>query len=31
VNRGIFLGFTYAFGGGKPREPAFDFDAPPSS
>jgi outer membrane receptor protein involved in Fe transport len=23
--RGVFVGFTYSFGGGKPREPAFDF------
>lgn len=24
-NRAAFIGLTYAFGGGKPREPAFDF------
>lgn len=32
-NRGVFVGFTYAFGGGKPREPGFDFGqggGPPS-
>jgi outer membrane receptor protein involved in Fe transport len=32
TNRGLFLGFTYAFGGGKARDPGFDFGqggAPP--
>ena len=24
-NRGVFAGFTYAFGGGRQREPGFDF------
>jgi hypothetical protein len=23
--RGVWVGFTYSFGGGKPKEPAFDF------
>ncbi|PZQ59055.1 MAG: TonB-dependent receptor [Phenylobacterium zucineum] len=25
INRGVFMGFTYTFGGGKARDPGFDF------
>lgn len=33
LNRGVFVGFTYTFGGGKARDPGFDFGGgggPPS-